>query len=822
MKKSVYKKVAVCVLAGVLLVGSCGCNIQREDKRQTEKEHETDKDNPQEKAPLEYENGKGLDLWETLEDMPYYNKENPIQRISTITPYISEEGEGKGCVIICPGGGYESLATEKEGTAPAEALNEQGISAFVLKYRTAPYDYQAILSDVCRGVRYVRYHAEDFGINPERIAIMGFSAGGHLATMNLKHAAEDEQQLDAIDEMNGQADYGILCYPVITLEGKYAHEGSRDAFLGQENIDNEMLAQKYSAQNDINGEMSPCFLWHCKGDKAVPYQNSQAFYNTMQKAGVNCELKLYENGAHGIGMGKEYPGANEWFSQCLEWLEEYGFYDEPKVAKDLKSIDAKYQEKSYEEELAEAIAVTDLGELDNVTSDLILPVGYGIHIDIDWKSSDEDVVSAEGKVTPSLKKDQKVTLTATYASTKLEEKETKTYELTVKKTTVEEILEKDAKEVQEYVDYIVNDGYSLPTSKEMDIFSDVTWEVKEGKAKIKNGKVVKTKDSKEREPIVLTARLKYKGKNKTIELENLTLIDEYAAYILSYFGGNGKSKEMYIGYSYDGIQWEKLNEGNVVLSNTESSKEMRDPMIIRKKDGSFAVIATDGWTSPYIGIWDSEDLVTFENERMVQVSYPGVKGIVGHRAWAPEVNYDPITDLYYIYWSDPDSNDGVGKMYYNTSKDLVEVSQPDVFFEREYKVIDGSIKKYKGDYYMVYDDATGDNVTGNGGRMIYMAKADSLEAGTFKPYSAVLSEGMAEGPFLLQNFETGAWMVYFDYFKEHKYGYATIDDLTKDDWSYEGVNAAMPAKDVRHGGAISVTQKELERILKAFGGTSKE
>lgn len=814
MKKRTMKRMALCLMAGALVVGVWGCTGKEgQSSKESTSQTTAETDN---REPLEYENEKPIDLWSSLEDMPYYEKENPGQKISTITPFIAEEGAGKGCVIICPGGGYTSVATKKEGTEPAQAFNEQGISAFVLDYRVAPYHYQAFLSDVCRAVRYVRYYAEDFGINPDRIAIMGFSAGGHLAAMNLKHAKEDEQQLDAIDQVNAQADYGILCYPVITLEGKFAHEGSKENFLGKENMDNQELAKKYSAQNNIDGEMSPCFVWHCKGDEAVPFANSQAFANMMKKAGVNCELHLYENGAHGIGMAKEYEGAKEWFSQCLAWLTENHFMDEAKTAKDLRTREVKYQDRSYEDELKEAVTVTTIGDATAVTDDLILPVSYGIHVNITWKSSAEDVISTKGKVTPSLKKDQTVTLTATFTSTMLDEKETKEFQVTVKKMSEKDVLERDAKDVQEYIDYMVNDGYALPTAKEMDIESKVTWKVQSGEAEIKKGKLVKKKNAAEREPLVLEATLEYKGEKKTVTLNNLTLLDPYAGYILSYFGGLNKSKEMYLGYSTDGVNWKSLKGGQVVLSNTESSEEMRDPMIIRKKDGSFAIFATDGWTSPYIGIWDSEDLVAYENQRMVQVSYPGVNGIVGYRAWAPEANYDPITDQYYIYWSDPDSNNGLGKIYYNTSEDLVTVSQPDVFFEREYKIIDASIKKYKGDYYMVYDDATGDNDTGNGGRMIYMAKADSLEAGTFRPYCGVLSEGMAEGPFLLQNYETGSWMVYFDYFKEHLFGYATIEDLMEDNWKYQGVSKTMPAKDVRHGGAIPVTQKELDRILEAF------
>lgn len=329
MKKTTIQKVGILALAVAISFGACACgnketgktNGQEDGQKQVEKEEATE-DIWVVKEPLVFENKKNITLWETREDMPYYD--DSMNQEARIIPYIPEHQTSKGCVIICPGGGYRALATKKEGFAPAEAFNEEGIAAFVLKYRLAPYDYHAMLSDVCRAVRFVRYYAEDFGIDPDKIAIMGSSAGGHLAAMNLKHAAEDEQAQDAIDKMEAQADFGILCYAVTTIENDLAHEGTRGGFLGEESTDDK-LAKKYSAHNDITEEMSPCFVWHCKGDETVPYEGSEQFANAMEEAGIECELHLYENGAHGIGLGEEDPEAGQWFSDCVLWLQSHGF-----------------------------------------------------------------------------------------------------------------------------------------------------------------------------------------------------------------------------------------------------------------------------------------------------------------------------------------------------------------------------------------------------------------------------------------------------------------------------------------------------------------
>ncbi len=487
----------------------------------------------------------------------------------------------------------------------------------------------------------------------------------------------------------------------------------------------------------------------------------------------------------------------------------------------LQNADTLYHDISYEEELAEAVSVLNLGDLSQVTSNLVLPHSYGIHVNISWKSSNEKVIDTNGKVITPVDEDKDIILTAELSSTKINQTEKKEFEVHVPKASAEDILEQDAKTAQEYIDYMINNGYVLPDSKELGIRSDISWKLTAGEAQLNGNKVEKTKSSAERQPVEFRADLTWEGARKSIEIKNITLLDEYAGYILSYFAGKKESKEMYLGYSYDGIHWMRLNSADAVLSPRKGVRQIRDPFIMRKKDGSFAVFATNGWSSPMITLWDSEYLETFENERLCKLSEPG-GAASGYHTWAPECNYDPITDQYYIYWSDPSANGGVGQIYYNTTADFEAFSPAAVFFEREFYVIDASIKKYKGDYYMIYQDATGESDEGTGGRRVYMAKADSLKPGTFYPYCGVLSEGVAEGPFLLQNFKDQSWFAYYDYYAEHKFGYASIADITQDDWTYHGISKTMPWEEVRHGGAIPVTQKELDKILDAWAKDDPE
>lgn len=391
--------------------------------------------------------------------------------------------------------------------------------------------------------------------------------------------------------------------------------------------------------------------------------------------------------------------------------------------------------------------------------------------------------------------------------------------------TDRELVEKGAKYVQEYVDYIVNDGYELLTGDMMDEYSgenmdcEIAWTLTSGDAAIMDGRLVKTEKSAERQPIKLKAVVSKGNESKEVQFEHVTLLDEYIGYILSFFGGDDAQDQVHLGYSYDGLKWNRLNDSKTIIKTTIGNGKVRDPYIMRKKDGSFAVIATQGWDTQYIYLWDSEDLVSYQNERLVKVAErsDNIK-LTGARAWAPEATYDPIKDEYVVYWSDPKYASDTykcGGTYANTTKDLVEFSKPYLFFDVGYKNIDANILKWRGDYYM---DFKGNNMGDCVG--IQLAKADYIEPGTFKAYTGAFvsktEKGDIEGPFMFQAIGEDRWYVYYDYYGSHKFGVSTTTNLNSDKWDYLGISETMPSERVQHGGVIPVTKKEMTRIVEAY------
>lgn len=469
-------------------------------------------------------------------------------------------------------------------------------------------------------------------------------------------------------------------------------------------------------------------------------------------------------------------------------------------------------------ELREAADSIELDSLSDVYEDIKLPdtADNGVHIT--WQSSNTQFISNEGVVTsPSeAQGTQTVVLTATFKSDNGSSTITKTFTATLYPLTDARILEQEGDYVRRYVDYIINDGYKLLTSSELNC--DIRWELvdADGRAEIKDGKVVKTLISKERQPITLKAVLTKGTATKEVIIDNVVLIDPYTGYILSYFGGNDNTQKLHLGYSYDGINWSALNNGNSVLPTTLGNGNVRDPFVMRKKDGSFGIIATQGWDTSQIYFWDSKDLVTYTNERLKTVTNSSVAGLTGRRAWAPEASYDPIKDEYIVYWSDPYANGNNGATYANTSKDLEEFSAPFVLFDAGYMIIDTNIIKHKGTYYMVFKDERGNNSDGGGGKHILMAKSDSLEPGTFKQYTSAITGSPVEGPFMFKVNGEDKWYHYYDYFNEHKFGVSVSTNLENGQWEFLGKSETMPTDNVQHGGVIAVTQKELSRILAGY------
>ncbi|MEW6156059.1 MAG: alpha/beta hydrolase [Verrucomicrobiota bacterium] len=248
--------------------------------------------------------------------------------IPTLTPFWPETPNGTGAsIVVCPGGGYGGLA-QHEGKDYALWLNQNGIAAFVLKYRlgSGGYRHPVMLQDVARAIRLVRARASEWNLNPNRIGVMGSSAGGHLASTILTHFDQGKSDHpDPIERQSSRPDLGILCYPVITMKPPFTHQGSRNNLLGQE--PSEALVELLSNETQVTAQTPPTFLWHTVEDKAVPVENSLQFAAALRKAGVPFDLHLYQQGRHGLGLADKPPFANAhpWARDCLFWLKTHNF-----------------------------------------------------------------------------------------------------------------------------------------------------------------------------------------------------------------------------------------------------------------------------------------------------------------------------------------------------------------------------------------------------------------------------------------------------------------------------------------------------------------
>ncbi|WP_317173579.1 alpha/beta hydrolase [Flavobacterium sp. ANB] len=223
-------------------------------------------------------------------------------------------------VIILPGGGYQHLAIDKEGTKVAEWFNSLGIVAFVLKYRL-PSDLIMTnknvgpLQDAQEAIRVVRQNAAKWNIDPNKIGVMGFSAGGHLASTLSTHY--DDRVYETSSKVSARPDFSLLIYPVISMQNDITHKGSQVSLLG-ENASQELI-DSYSNEKKVTAQTPPAFLIHATDDGAVLPENSINYYLALKKNGVTAELHLYEKGGHGFGLGVN-DTSKFWTKSCEEWL----------------------------------------------------------------------------------------------------------------------------------------------------------------------------------------------------------------------------------------------------------------------------------------------------------------------------------------------------------------------------------------------------------------------------------------------------------------------------------------------------------------------
>src|SRR4051794_14631948 len=245
----------------------------------------------------------------------------------TLTPFPAKgPGAVPTAVIVCPGGGYRNLAIVKEGSDVAVWLNHLGISAFVLKYRLGPkYHHPAELSDAQRAIRYVRAHAAEYNVKPDRIGIWGFSAGGHLASSTGTHFDEGNASApDELDRQSSRPDFMILAYPVITLHDPLAHVGSRINLLSKSS--DPALVDQLSNETQVTARTPPTFLFHTTEDKTGPVENSIMFYSALRKAGVPAEMHIYLKGAHGVGLAPFDPVLRTWPERLADWMRVQGLW----------------------------------------------------------------------------------------------------------------------------------------------------------------------------------------------------------------------------------------------------------------------------------------------------------------------------------------------------------------------------------------------------------------------------------------------------------------------------------------------------------------
>jgi acetyl esterase/lipase len=261
---------------------------------------------------------KTLPLWpegapgakgKTAKDMP------------EIIVYLPPADKATGAaVVICPGGGYGGLAMNHEGHEIAQWLNKHGVAGIILKYRHAPiYRHPIPLQDAQRALRFTRAKAKDWHIDAQRVGILGFSAGGHLASTAGTHFdAGDKDAADPIDRLGNRPDFMVLLYPVITLMGPFAHNGSRDNLLGK-NADGQSI-DSLSNEKQVTKDTPPTFLVHTTEDTGVPPENSVLFYMALTKNKVPAEMHIYEKGRHGLGLGPAHLPFSSWSDRCVAWM----------------------------------------------------------------------------------------------------------------------------------------------------------------------------------------------------------------------------------------------------------------------------------------------------------------------------------------------------------------------------------------------------------------------------------------------------------------------------------------------------------------------
>jgi len=278
------------------------------------------------------------------------------------------------------------------------------------------------------------------------------------------------------------------------------------------------------------------------------------------------------------------------------------------------------------------------------------------------------------------------------------------------------------------------------------------------------------------------------------------------AYILSYFGGSDGLEALYMAYSYDALNWTALNDNKPVLQAKVGKKSIRDPYIYRKPDGTFVLMCTDSWSSEYAIFWDSDDLITFKNERLIRLN------TMNQHVWAPECIYDSVSKQSIVYWS--------GNIIYgNVTVDFINFSEAKKFFDPGHICIDADIVAHNGTNYLFYKDERGAN---DDKPQLYkalkVATSKTLDFNSFQSNSTeYITDHEVEGPACIKDLKQNKWYLYYDYyFKGGIWGCSYSDNLASGVWTKMPDHQFRLPQGVRHGNAVIVKQSELQKIIKFY------
>ena len=276
----------------------------------------------QQPSPMPIQDGQILPLWPEGAPGAQGTADADVPAITVFLPRTMTPGTP--AMIVCPGGAYAALAANHEGRQVANFLNSLGMAAFVLRYRLGPkYHHPIQLGDAQRAIRTVRAKSAEWRIDPSRIGIMGFSAGGHLAmSASTLFDGGKTDATDPIDRAGSRPDFAVLGYPVISMTASWTHQGSRRNLLG-DSPDAE-LASKLSGEKAVTKETPPTFIFQTNQDTAVPAENAVHYYLALRQNGVPAEMHIFEKGPHGVGLANNDPALSAWSTLLAAWLRTRG------------------------------------------------------------------------------------------------------------------------------------------------------------------------------------------------------------------------------------------------------------------------------------------------------------------------------------------------------------------------------------------------------------------------------------------------------------------------------------------------------------------